>query len=388
MEAIPFDQAYLHSLLTDAATLRATLYLPTSRDGDVLRQAPIHLKNDIAAIERRLEQRGASTADAESLTKPLRRLVADEKFWSGLQRPGLALFLRTDGVRCFGLHAAPKPGLWIGPQPYIMPLLSEKERREPYRLLAVSANAVTLYGGSRDGLQRIAVEMLPKSLVEALHLQKPPALIQVMNTPVGSTFHGQGGEVDRHKGELHDYFRIIDRALHPYLAETNLPLLFAGVDYLFPIYRDVNTYAHLSTSCVAGNPEHLGVVDLHHRAEAALESSRRARLDHDMAAFENSVGAQRTAELLNDVLAAAHEGAVECLFVASDRSIWGRYEPEIERLTMTYADDPAGEDLLNLAAVQTLRHRGRVHTLPEAEVPHQLVAAALLRYARPTPVEG
>lgn len=387
MEAIPFSQSYINSLITGSADLKATIYLPTSRNDDDLRQAPIRLKNFVSSIELRLEERGTSIAKVEELTAPLRSLVGDERFWSELHRPGLALFVRTDGVRCFGLHVAPQPGLWIGAHPYILPLLANAEGNDPYRLLAVSANAVTLYAGSRDGLRPIKVDSLPADLVDALRLQKPPALIQVMNTPVGATFHGQGGEVDRRKGELHDYFRIIDRALHPYLAEMNLPLVFAGVEYLFPIYRDVNTYPHLLSSCVTGNPEQLGTVELHHRAETALESSRRTRLERDTTAFEDSVGAQRSAELFADVLTAAHEGAVECLFVASDRSVWGRYEAEIDRLAMTYPDDPSGEELLNLAAVQTLRHRGRVYSMPGVEVPHKLVAAALLRYARPTAVE-
>jgi hypothetical protein len=168
---------------------------------------------------------------------------------------------------------------------------------------------------------------------------------------------------------------------------TNLPLVFAGVDYLFPIYGEVNTYPHLMRDSVAGNPEHLGTVELHRRAEAALESSRLAQRERDVATFEDSVGAQRTAELLVEVLTAAHEGAIDCLFVASDRSIWGRYEPELERLAITYPDDPAGDDLLNLAAVRTLERRGRVYAMPEAEVPHRVVAAALLRYPRPAAVE-
>lgn len=387
MEVIPFSAGYLHSTVTAVSDLRATVYLPTSRHDDVLRQAPIHLKNFITAIERRLEERGTRTAEAEELTAPLRKLVNDEKFWSELHRPGLALFLRSDGVRCFGLHTAPKPGVWIGPHPFILPLLANEEGNNPYRLLAISANAVTLYDGSRDGLRPLTIDKLPGDLNDALRLQKPPALIQVMNTAVGATYHGQGGEVDRRKGELHDYFRIIDRALHPYLIETRLPLVFAGVDYLFPLYREVNTYPRLLPDSVAGNPEHMGMVELHRRAEAALESSRRAQFERDVATFEDSVGAQRTAELLVEVLTAAHEGAVDCLFVASDRPLWGRYEPELERLAMTYPDDPAGDDLLNLAAVRTLQRRGRVYAMPEAEVPHGVVAAALLRYPRPTAVE-
>jgi len=167
------------------------------------------------------------------------------------------------------------------------------------------------------------------------------------------------------------------------LASSQEPLLFAGVGYLFPLYREVNTYPQLLETSIAGNPEHWDVAELHRRAETIIEPYRRRGLEHDIVQFERMVGAQRTTELLTDVLTAAHEGTVESLFVAAGQSVWGRYEAEIRRLAMTYRDDPAGDDLLDLAAYQTLKHGGRVHLLPASDVPHGVIAAALLRYAEP-----
>lgn len=382
MNSIPLTSTSLEALLSASFEFSASIYLPTSRTGDELRQAPIRLKTYIASIETRLEDQGIRSPEARRFTAPLRELIDDESFWQE-QAGGVALFLSSQGLRCVRLRNSPKVGLWIGRRFHILPLLATAERAEPYRVLAVSANSVKLYAGTRDGLHEIPSEALPHNLKEALNHDQPTALVQVMTTPVGTTFHGQGGEVDRRKGELHDYFRIIDRALHSELARSSEPLLFAGVDYLFPIYREVNTYAQLLETPIAGNPEHWEAAELHRRAEAVLEPYRRRGLEHDIAQFERVFGAQRTAELLTDVLTAAHDGAVECLFVASDRSVWGRYEAELGRLEMTYPDDPAGDDLLDLAAYQTLKNGGRVHLIPADEVPHEVIAAALLRHALP-----
>lgn len=382
MKSIPLTSASLEAILSAPLEFSASIYLPTARTGDELRQAPIRLKTHIVSIETRLDDQGMRAPEARRFTAPLRELIDDELFWQE-QTGGVALFLSSQGLRCFRLRHSPKAGLWIGRRFHILPLLATAERTDPYRVLAVSANSVKLYAGTRDGLHEIPSGALPHKLKEALNLDQPTALVQMMTTPVGTTFHGQGGEVDRRKGELHDYFRIIDRALHSQLAGSSEPLLFAGVEYLFPIYREVNTYAQLLETPVAGNPEHWEAAELHRRAEAVLEPYRRRGLEHDIAQFERMVGAQRTAEHLTDVLTAAHEGAVESLFVASDQSVWGRYEVEIGRLEMTYVNDPAGDDLLDLAAYQTLKHGGRVHLQPAAEVPHAVIAAALLRYATP-----
>jgi len=382
MKSIPLTSASLEAILSAPFEFCASIYLPTARTGDDLRQAPIRLKTHIASIETRLDDQGMRAPDARRFTAPLRELIDDELFWQE-QTGGVALFLSSQGLRCVRLRNSPNAGLWVGRRFHILPLLAAEERTDPYCVLAVSANSVKLYAGTRDGLQEISPTALPHDLKEALNLDQPTALVQVMTTPVGTTFHGQGGEVDRRKGELHDYFRIIDRALHSELGGSSEPLLFAGVGYLFPIYREVNTYPQLLETSLAGNPEHWDIAELHRRAEAILETYRRRGLEHDIAQFERLVGAQRTAELLTEVLTAAHEGAVESLFVTSDRSVWGRYEVEIGRLEMTYPADPAGDDLLDLAACQTLKHGGRMHLLPAAEVPHGVIAAALLRYAHP-----
>ncbi|MCE9607808.1 MAG: hypothetical protein K8U03_23220 [Planctomycetia bacterium] len=384
METIPYSSSFLRALITGSTDPCVSIYLSTKRDDGGLRRAPIHLKNYVTAIESRWEERGVRTSVVRELVAPLRKLIDDEKFWQSQHRHGLAVFLRSTTLRCFGLRNSPRPGLWIGSRAYILPLLAREENSDPYRLLAVSANAAAVYDANRDDLHPLSIDSLPIDLADALRLDQPTALVQVMNSPVGATFHGQGGEIDRRKSELHDYFRMIDRALHSYLAKIHLPLVFAGVDYLFPIYREVNTYPMLVPDSVSGNPEHMGLVELHRRAEAVLEGWRRSILERDLADFEKSVGGPRTADLLTDVLAASHEGAVECLFVAAGRSVWGRYEPEIDRLALTYPDDPASDDLLNLVAVQTLKHRGRVYLMAGTEVPHGVVAAALLRYARST----
>jgi hypothetical protein len=45
-----------------------------------------------------------------------------------------------------------------------------------------------------------------------------------------------------------------------------------------------------------------------------------------------------------------------------------------------YRSENGDEDLLDLAAIQTLTNRGQVYVIPQGEMPGQALAAAILRY--------
>jgi hypothetical protein len=71
-----------------------------------------------------------------------------------------------------------------------------------------------------------------------------------------------GDEVDS-KENIKRYFRRIDKGLHELVRDERVPLVLAGVDYLHPIYKKVNSYPHLMEAGVGGNPERLSAKELH-----------------------------------------------------------------------------------------------------------------------------
>jgi hypothetical protein len=79
-------------------------------------------------------------------------------------------------------------------------------------------------------------------------------------------YHGQGGGVEHEKADITAYFRIIEQALGTLLHEERAPLLFAGVDFLFPLYREVNSYAYFVEEPVPRNPAQWSAVELHRHA--------------------------------------------------------------------------------------------------------------------------
>jgi hypothetical protein len=77
---------------------------------------------------------------------------------------------------------------------------------------------------------------------------------------------------------------------------------------------------------------------------------------------------------------AAHHGRIETLFVAVGVQVWGGFDPEKDRVEVHRSPEPGDEDLLDLAAIQTLLKSGTVYAVAPEEVPDQALLAAVLRY--------
>ena len=199
-----------------------------------------------------------------------------------------------------------------------------------------------------------------------------------------SVFYGQGGGgSDEHKTDLLRYFQMIDRGLHEFLRKERAPLFLAGVEYLWPIYREANTYPHLQPTGLPGNPDHTSDEKLHQEAwKLAVPLFRLPRLDA-LAEFARIAGTGFTCESLEDVLYAAHQGQVGTLFLDNAAEWHGTFDADAGGLKVSNAHSSTDEDLLNLAAVYTLRHGGRVWLCSRTEMPRSLPAAAVLRSPLP-----
>jgi hypothetical protein len=81
------------------------------------------------------------------------------------------------------------------------------------------------------------------------------------------------------------------------------------------------------------------------------------------------------------VVPAAAFGRVEVLFVVLDERLPGVFDQKKNQVTVTTDGDPASEDLLDLAVVETVKNGGRVHAVNKERMPEEHAAvAAILRY--------
>lgn len=112
-----------------------------------------------------------------------------------------------------------------------------------------------------------------------------------------------------------------------------------------------------------------------------MQPGLRAELDGVLEQINARLGtAEPTVAIrLEEILGAATEGRVDTVVVAEDETLWGRFEPG-QALVAHGKPGPDDEDLLNQAALLTLRNGGRAFALPRERLPRQVPAAATLRF--------
>jgi hypothetical protein len=88
---------------------------------------------------------------------------------------------------------------------------------------------------------------------------------------------------------------------------------------------------------------------------------------------------------LEPIVIAAHRGQVDTLLICQGSHRWGRYDAERQTVEPHANAHTADTDLIDLAAMQTVRHGGTVYPLSADEMPTPEPIAAIYRYAVPTP---
>jgi hypothetical protein len=327
-----------------------SIYLPTHRKPTENQQDRTRLKNLLRQAADSLEAFGLRANEAEALLEPAAKLLVAHRF-------------------------------------HFKPLLTFLGGNE-FFVLALSQNAVRLFEGSRFGLSAIeGPEGMPKSLAEALKYDETEQQIQFHTGTSAGTgkgraamFHGQGGGSDDAKDRISRYFRQIDQGLHDLLKDEQAPLVLAGVEYLLPIYKEINTYQHLLNGGITGNPEGASPDDLHRQAWVLVEPHFKREQERAAARYRELAGTGRTSLDPKEIVPGAYHGRIEFLFVAVGRQQWGDFDPGANRVDLHPEAQPGSFDLLDLAATQTLLHGGAVYAANPAEMPEEALLAAVFRY--------
>jgi len=360
--------------------------------GAETRQNPIRFKNLLRQAEDQLVDQGLRRPEALELLKPVQELD-DYEFWQH-QLPGLAIFCAQDFIHYYRLPLAPEEFVAVGDRFYLKPLLPLLSDNQQFYLLALSQNQVTLFQGSRFSLEKINLETLPASLADALRYTEPEKNLQFRtgiargggqpNSPQGgqqvAAFHGQDADDEVEKIRIVEYFRRIDVGLQELLHNQQTPLLLAGVEYLFPLYQEANTYAHLLPEGIPGNPEHVKPEALHQQAWEILQPHFTQVQHQVVEQYQEFVGTGKASSDLEAVVPAAYYGRVDSLLVALDQHQWGRFDPTASVVHPHPQREPGDEDLLDFAAVHTFLNRGTVYAVPPETIPEQAALAAVFRY--------
>ncbi len=364
-----------------------SIFMPTHRGGAETQQSRIRLKNLLTRAEERLIAGGLRRPEAGELLDPVQELLENEVFWQH-QSDGLAVFVSQDAFRHYQMPFDLEELLIVGQKFHLKPLLPLLSGDGSFYVLALSQNKVRLLQGTRDSVDEVGLEGIPASLAEALKyddIEKQLQFRTQAHTPGGkggrsAIFHGHGAESDYAKTNILRYFQLVDDGLAKLLRDERSPLMLAGVDYLHPIYREANNYPHLLDEGIEGNPEDLSAKQLHRRAWAIVHPIFQAAQREALAKYEELEGTGLTSKDVEEIVAAAHHGRVEMLFVALRRQQFGFFDPDTDSVREGEQKEPGSEDLLGFAAIQTFLNGGAVYAVEPEGVPGGALLAAVFRY--------
>ena len=383
----PITRAELTELVARSRDDEVSIYMP-GYVGAESRQNSVRFKNLLTEAETKLLDKGLRRPAVEALLAPARELLEEPSLWGRIGK-GLAVFINGDGVRLWKLPFACDELCVVGKEIYVIPLLIWLSNEASYYVLAFSQNQLRVLYGTSTELEEIDVPGLPSNRDEALRLDEPESIQQAhVSRTLGAgrgdlMFHGHGGAPDDNKVELELFMREIDRPLSDFLRLETKPLVFVGVDYLFPIFEQVNNYPYLLPTPVTGNPELWSLDELRNKVWPLVEPILVSRRQEALAKYGDVTAQGRALHELEDVLVAAHAGAVETLFVDPRARQWGAFSPTTSQVRFDESAQQDSEDLINLAATFVLRNSGAVIPLDKGNMPGGGDVAATMRYAFP-----
>jgi len=358
-----------------------TMLLPTYRPGEPAGSPATILKANIQEAAKQLAERSLPKSAIASLLQPLQNIAEDPAFAAG-SHWGRAIFRSPNVFQHFYLtNAVVGALLTVGGCFAIRHLAWELSRPRVFHVLALSKTHVALLRCA--GLHAEIANLppgVPETLMEALALKAPDHDLEGRSAVGASTgaMHsvrfGTGSGRERQQAHLADYYKLVDRGLQQTCRESGVPLLLAGVEEDVAIYQAGSAYRHLLKNSIPGSPDLI-------REQTEILKQAYAILRTD------AIERQRAA-----LLAAKERTAPPGFITDPDTILRATFEGRVRELYLNERGEKAGvfergmyqswgqEDLLNLAAVQTIIHDGKACSLPAEMMPDGLAAIGIMRF--------
>ena len=424
----PVTPETVKELLDAPAGPCVTLTMPTHRAGaEGLREDGIRFRNLASRAEEMLKEEGVSGIRLQTALEPLKTLGSNELFWQH-QAEGLAIFLApppeddakaAPTFRTFRLPQKLEEHAVLADRFEVLPLIPSAQGEGRFFVLAVSQNHVRLLEGTRYDVIERHPESLPENLRDALNIDEYQGYLGLRSeksSGVGgdvggrAIYHGHGGanQSTVKQQELTEYFRRIGHGLEEFFRDPTPPqhsseplppgtfkppVVFAGVDFLFPMLKEAWDYPHLLAEPLTGNHDAVPAAELHAKAWPLAEEFFRQPFAREKTRFLEEKDSSVTSTALGEILEAARIGRVENLFLAEGARATGTLADQPGLPTDGGAHAPGQRegkeiDLLSVAAGETLRNSGRVFVVPRDEVPGGGTLAATFRYPLTDPAAG
>ncbi len=375
----------LEQLINQKPEPCVSLYMPTHRAGQEVRQDPIRFKNLLKRAGEELLENDFKEREVNQMLKPALALLEDNFFWNH-QSDGLTLFLSSENFIYYRLPYTFAELVIVNRGFYLKPLLPVLSNDGLYFILALDKKNLKFYQASRFSVREIELPDVPKSLEEALKYDDLERQYQfhTESTPHegGRTvmFHGHGTGIEDDKKQILEFFRMVDKGVRSYLNNQNAPLVLAGLEYLQPIYRKASSYSHLIEAGIEKDPQALEPGRLSQLAWETVGPAFSAEQNAAIARYRDLLGKGKASNNMEEIVAAAYSGKVESLFVDIHLQRWGQFDPNTHGVKIYDKKEMGYEDLLDFAAVHTIVHDGTVYGYESDNMPVNSPIAAVFRY--------
>jgi Bacterial archaeo-eukaryotic release factor family 3 len=334
------------------------------------------LKNMLRTAQKELAQHGA---DGDLLLDPVQDLAATLEM-DGSWANGLIVLRSPDMFRYWWLRGSFSETVAVAGRFQMRPLFALAATEQRFYLLAVSEKLVHLFRCTQHGMERVSVNV-PQNMQDWLSMSAPDHDLQNRSTAgpsIGSmkgvTF-GMSSDREREDEYLRHFLVEVEQGVAKALREDRAPLVLAGVEREVAHYRRVNTYPRLVDEAVPGSPDGVAEQELHGRAWSIVSRMQSEALRRAREEFDRQSNRHRVSTKPREVVKAAFEGRVADLFFRDTASFTGSWDAASAEV-----HESEGEDLVNAAAVETVRQGGRAFELSGAEMPVGEEIAAALRF--------
>jgi hypothetical protein len=365
-----------------------SVYLPSHPAGREVRQDAIRLRNLLSTAAKRLGAAGKRAPDVDALLQSARKLVDDEEFWR-YQEQGLAVFIGPGFERVHKLPIAVPEELAISNHFCIKPLLPLIDPAGSFWLLALSAGRTRLYQGSRWTFAEVTSLDLPQGISEIWGETEYEEAHKA--SPTGRNLRASGGIANAqafgetpgelHKAQLIELLHRIIAALNPVIKRQPAPVILAAEPKIQGNFRYLAKWKELLPEGVLEFPNAMPIEELHRKACAVFapleEQTRAEALDRLQTLLGNGGKATTQAE---EIVKAARFGRIDRLFLCDGQPLWGFFDERGDRVVAHRDPIEGDDDLLDYAALMTLRQGGNVTLVDRTQLPPAGPAAAILRY--------
>ena len=343
-----------------------TITLPTHRSSPENRQDPIRVKNLVnQAADRLLKEFGKR--EIEPLLLRLEKLAEDIDYRNTLD--GLGLFVNHDFARSFYLPFPLKERVAVDETFFTRDLIFAMNRTPRYWVLALSEKPTRLYEGTREFLVEIREGGFPMTHEGMGGEQALPG--------------GFGVRKSAYRDERHlQFFRQVDAALKPVMAEDPLPLAVVGVDRFLSFFNEVTGHKSAILTTMTGSHDKTTPHELGKLVWPLVKLNLDQQRQQILGELDKAVSERKFVSGVGEVWRLANEGRGRLLLVEEDFHYPARLDESGTHLVP--ADDHEAADVMDDAVDEIIEmvmsKQGQVVFVDNGSLDAHQRIALVLRY--------